>query len=211
MKYKHVVWDWNGTLLDDGLLCVEVLNELLKKRCMKEITFEQYQAFFEFPVESYYKKLGFDFNKESFEEISTEFILNYNKKCHGCELQPNAKRVLDAISKTNISQSILSAMKQKNLVNLVENNGLSKYFTDIIGLDNHHAKSKVEIGKQWITMSAFKNSEILYVGDTIHDHEVARTLEVDCVLIPSGHQSKERLERREVPIISSLNEVLNFL
>ena len=31
-NYRHVIWDWNGTLLDDAWLCVEVLNGLLARR-----------------------------------------------------------------------------------------------------------------------------------------------------------------------------------
>ena len=35
MKYKHIVWDWNGTLLDDRWLCIEAINFVLKSREMK--------------------------------------------------------------------------------------------------------------------------------------------------------------------------------
>ena len=28
--YAHVIWDWNGTLLDDAWLCVDVMNGVLR-------------------------------------------------------------------------------------------------------------------------------------------------------------------------------------
>lgn len=188
-----------------------MMNDILRKRNIKEITSEQYEKNFEFPVQNYYKKLGFDFKKETFEILGTEFIQNYNKNSHRCKLQPKVKYTLEKIFKLNKSQSILSAMEQKHLIHLITKHNLGKYFTEIIGLDNHYAKSKVENGKQWIVRSSLKINEILFVGDTFHDYEVAKIMGIDCILIPSGHHSKEKLETCSVPIINSLDEVLSFL
>ena len=61
MKYKHILWDWNGTLLDDRWLCVESINKILKKRKMPPILEKTYRKTFCFPVMKYYESLGFDF------------------------------------------------------------------------------------------------------------------------------------------------------
>ena len=68
-KYTHVIWDWNGTLLDDNWLCVEVMNTLLSSRNLPLLTLERYRDIFDFPVKNYYEKLGFNFKKESFEIV----------------------------------------------------------------------------------------------------------------------------------------------
>ena len=36
-KYSHILWDWNGTLLDDAWLCVEVMNSMLAERDLPQI------------------------------------------------------------------------------------------------------------------------------------------------------------------------------
>ena len=41
-KYRHIIWDWNGTLLDDAWLCVEILNEILRRRNEQPVTHERY-------------------------------------------------------------------------------------------------------------------------------------------------------------------------
>ena len=46
-NYKHIVWDWNGTLLDDAWLCVEVLNQMLSQRGQTAITLEFYRQHFQ--------------------------------------------------------------------------------------------------------------------------------------------------------------------
>ena len=58
MKYKHIIWDWNGTLVDDTWLCVEIINKLLKKRNLKLVTIDDYKEKFMFPVREYYIELG---------------------------------------------------------------------------------------------------------------------------------------------------------
>ena len=49
------------------------------------------------------------------------------------------------------------------------------------------------------------------IGDTIHDYEVAHNLEIDCLLISSGHQSHERLATVTSNIISELSELKMFI
>ena len=79
-QYKHIIWDWNGTLLDDAWLFVDIMNGVLENRNMDTITVEKYRKIFGFPVEEYYKKLGFDLEKESFYESGLEFIRAYEKR-----------------------------------------------------------------------------------------------------------------------------------
>ena len=78
MDIKHIIWDWNGTLLDDRWLCVDSINLSLRKRNLPEINEQKYLDIFCFPVEKYYQKLGFDFEKEPFTVSGSEFISNYN-------------------------------------------------------------------------------------------------------------------------------------
>ena len=52
MRYKHIIWDWNGTLLDDRWLCVEGINQALVKRDLNPITENKYRENFTFPVKS---------------------------------------------------------------------------------------------------------------------------------------------------------------
>ena len=58
---KHIVWDWNGTLLDDRWLTIAVMNRLLARRNMDELTEDRYLQLFTFPGIDYNRRLGFDF------------------------------------------------------------------------------------------------------------------------------------------------------
>ncbi len=59
MKYKHIIWDWNGTLLNDLTLCVDLLNVSLEKRKLPEMTEEKYRKKFLFPIKTLEEQVDF--------------------------------------------------------------------------------------------------------------------------------------------------------
>jgi phosphoglycolate phosphatase len=203
-KIRHVIWDWNGTLLDDAWLCIEITNGLLSARNLETMTPQRYQDLFDFPVRVYYERLGFDLEAESFETLGSAFIDTYDRRRFECSLQPQAREALHAVCAAGLDQSILSAYQKKSLDELVRHLGLRELFTEVIGLDDHYAAGKVEHGKAWMERLDYDPSEVLLVGDTSHDHDVAAEIGAHCVLIPSGHHPLSKLEPCGVPIFESL-------
>ena len=206
-QYKHIIWDWNGTLLNDGWLFVEVMNIVLKRRKMKAITLEKYREIFGFPVKDYYIKLGFDFDRVSFENSGLEFIKEYEKNCFKAELYPQVIPLLNELQKLGISHSILSAQHQILLDDLTQYYKIRNQFIGIIGLDNHYAHSKVENGVNWIKQLEMNPKEILMIGDTDHDFEVAIAMGVNCILLSHGHNCISRLQNTSAMVINDLMEL----
>ena len=211
MKYKHIIWDWNGTLIDDAWLCVEILNNILEKRSLNAITIDDYREHFTFPVRDYYVKLGFDFSVEPFEVCGMEFIHDFKKRKFDASLYAEIESGLDKLSKAGISHSILSAQNQTTLNETVEYYRLQNKFERINGLDDHYANSKINIGKSWIEALNFNPKEVVMIGDTVHDFEVAKAMCTDCILITSGHNSRERLEDTGALVLDSHKEIKEAL
>ena len=207
-NYKHIIWDWNGTLINDVWLVVGIMNKMLKKRQLPRIDLKKYREIFDFPVTKYYLKLGFDFSAESFEELTDEFISEYYRRFNECKLFDEAEEVLQKIRDRGISQSILSASKEDVLIEKIKHYGIDKYFCRIIGLENHYAESKVERGKKWIAKLNLNPQEVLLVGDTIHDYDVSKYIGCDCLLVANGHHNYEKLAKLEVDVISTLKEII---
>lgn len=210
-RYHCVIWDWNGTLFDDLDVCINVMNKVLKNRGLPLLDIKKYKEIFGFPVKHYYQRLGFDFSREPFEEISTEFMTEYQKESLSAKLDKNCIPVLEHIRNNGLKQVILSASQLANLEEQVMHFGIIDYFDKLLGLDHCHATSKVDIGKRWLAESGFDKKEVLLVGDTRHDYETACELGCDCVLLSSGHQSRERVSCLGVPVIEFLMEVKQYL
>jgi phosphoglycolate phosphatase len=211
IRYKHIIWDWNGTLLDDVWLCVEIMDKMLVNRNLPGMTVEKYKEIFDFPVKDYYQKLGFDFLSESFETIGTEFIINYDRRHFQCKIFGDVVYTLKEIQKLNIQHHILSARKITQLIEEVDFHQIKPYFSEIAGLNHHYADGKIDLGKELIQKINEDKSAILMIGDTLHDFEVSQILGIDCFLIPNGHHSLSKLRAGTSKILNSLNEIRNVL
>lgn len=210
-RIKHVIWDWNGTLLDDAWLCVEVMNEVLARRDLPPLTLDRYGEVFRFPVRDYYAQLGFDFDREPFEVIGTEFIEGYAAREAACDLRERAREVLEGIGSAGATQSVLSASQRTRLQQQTERLELQATFNALVGLEDHYAASKVEVGRRWMESSGVDPKRTVLVGDTDHDVEVARHLGVRCLLVPSGHQAPERLRASGAEVVEDLGRVLELV
>lgn len=203
--YRAVVWDWNGTLLDDADLCVESMNRVLAKYALPPLDAERYRALFRFPVVEYYRSLGFNFERDPFERVGLEFMDHYEQRRTHCELRPGARAALSAIRGQGVRQFVLSAYQERRLRSLLEHHGLSAFFDGIAGGGDDYAHGKVDRALAWKSswMSA-GGGRVLLIGDTDHDAEVAQAMGADCWLIAGGHQSPDRLRATGVPFFADL-------
>ncbi len=208
MKYTHIVWDFNGTILDDLVPCIDVLNSMLAKRRLGTVDKRGYLEVFGFPIKGYYEKLGFDFEKEDYGVMANEWSLLYKTAAENSGLCKGVAEALEYFKKAKLPQYILSATEYFMLTEQIKALGIGDYFEELLALKDFHATSKVELGKQW--MQRIKPQRVLFIGDTIHDYETATAMGAECVLIAAGHQCKERLEKCGVPIIDSAEELISF-
>ena len=206
---NSVIWDWNGTLLNDIDLCISSINALLTDRKIPQINKETYKEVFSFPVKEYYKNIGFDFEKEDFSIPANQFIDLYTRNFDSCPLQNSAVEVLSFLREKGVRQFVLSAMEHEMLEKTLEMKGITRFFEGVAGLQDHYAVSKIEQGKQLISNFKIDIEKTWLIGDTIHDFEVATELGVKCVLIADGHQSVERLKQTGGIVIDDLKQLIS--
>ncbi len=207
-KYKHIIWDWNGTIFNDVNLGVDIINKLLEQRGLNLLTVEVYKEVFTIPVKDYYASLGFDFSRESFEVVGKYWMDEYERRKFECTLFGGVVNLMEKISTMKKGQSILSAYSQHTLEEMVDHFNLRKYFEHIVGLDNIYAAGKLHLGKDLMKRLGNGKGEALVIGDTVHDYEVATEIGADCVLVASGHQSKMKLLAVTNNVVDSIEELL---
>jgi phosphoglycolate phosphatase len=208
--FKHIVWDWNGTLIDDTWLCLEIMNGQLIKRKLSPITYEVYQEVFDFPVRNYYEKVGFDFTKEPYETVAGNFIGEYARRRFECSLHFGVRAVLEKYSLHGFDHYLLSAYADTALREMIEHYELSSFFVNIIGQEDHYATGKLDQGKQLMASIDSDKELIVLIGDTTHDSAVAKELGISCILLAHGHQSKRRLLACDVPVAGSFSETMLY-
>jgi phosphoglycolate phosphatase len=171
------------------------------------VTPERYADVFTFPVSDYYRLIGFDFSRETFETVGSEFMAGYEARRLECRLQPGAREALERAAERGLEQSVLSGYRQDTLEELLAHGGLRGFFQHVVGSDDHYARGKAAHAFRWLRQSGAEPGRTLLVGDTVHDWEVARAIGADCVLIPCGHNARPRLAACGVPMLDSLAEL----
>ena len=210
MKYDYLVLDFNGTIIDDVDLCLNILNHLLEERNYKKVSLEEYKHIFTFPIKNYYINAGFDLERYSFTSISNEFISLYQKASLNCKLYEGINELIDKCNNNRIKVVLLSASQIDNLKEQTDHFGLSEKFEAILGTSNIEAASKVESGKNYFKDK--QDKKILFVGDTTHDAEVASAIGADALLITHGHQARDiLLKANPLKVIDSFKEVEDIL
>lgn len=211
MTHTHLIWDFNGTILNDvehGLNCTNIM---LAARSLAVIpSVEAYREVFGFPIDEYYRRMGFDFEKEDYETVlAPEWVALYLAGEADCPSIEGAVDTIRAVKAMGIPQILLSATETDMLKAQLERLGLLGEFDEIIGLDNIHARSKKAQALAWRERNP--DAKPLFVGDTEHDAAVADAVGSDCVLFAGGHQSFRRLEACGKPVISRIGEIVGHL
>ncbi len=208
MSYKYVFWDWNGTLFDDATASWLAVNDMLDKRSQPKISFDQYRDYVDVPIIRFYEKV-MDVSKENMEELSAEFHSLCSKRLPDCPLSHKAKETLEFLHNKGIKQYIFSSSHSKRIVPFLECLGIDKYFDAVLGADDCYAGSKIERTENYIKQNGISPDEILFIGDLVHDSEVALAIGADCILVSSGHQSKQTLSETGATVVATLEELLN--
>ena len=211
MKYKYIIFDFNGTIIDDVQLCLDLLNEILKLEELPLVNMEKYKNIFTFPIIEYYKRAGITFEKHSFKELSTWFVNKYQPLSFECDLYPGIVDIITKLKNDGYKVILLSASQIDNLIEQTNKFNITHLFDKILGIDNIEAKSKLDIAMNYFVNNSINMSECLFIGDSTHDYEVGHSLGGDVVLISHGHQSNEVLSSCGVPIIDSIYELEKYL
>lgn len=210
MAFTHLIWDFNGTILDDVEIGIESANVLLKDCDVPLISsVDFYRSVFGFPIRDYYERLGIDFNKTPFESLAPVWVREYLSRVGRAPLNSGVLSTLDRVREKGIPQILLSATEIDMLRGQLSDLGLTSCFDDVLGLDNIHAADKTALAKMWL--AEHPNAKPLFFGDTDHDFAVAKAAGCECVLFSGGHQARERLLGLGCPVVGEISEIVNYL
>ena len=200
MKDVTIIWDWNGTLLDDVNAAVGALNRMLAKHKLPPVTREFYRVHFGFPVRPFYQEVGIDLDRVDWDEICTDFHAFIAAEPQ--DLHPSTRDALEAAHALGLNQCILSALREDLLRRDTARFGVAPFFNLIFGVDNLDGATKLSRGHDLLAELPPQN-RLFFIGDTLHDAEVGAALGAEVILVACGHQTAERLRATGLPVVDT--------
>ena len=96
--YTHLIWDFNGTLLNDVDACIQSANRLLENHGLPKLSSAEHdRATFGFPIIDYYRRLGFDFEKLAYPDLAVEWVAYYLEYSADAKLYPDVLDTLQTV------------------------------------------------------------------------------------------------------------------
>lgn len=211
MERSHLVWDWNGTLLDDLAIVVEAVNRSIAAFGLNPITAEEYRDHYTRPVRHFYDRLfGRVVADEEWLRLNTGFHDAYFEFAHTVDLAPGARRAMDTLSESGWSQSLLSMSPQDWLDGIVTRLGVHDRFEIVDGLSGPTGGLKARHLEDHLEVLGLESSAVVVVGDTPDDVAAARHVGARAILFHGGSHHMEVLEAEGVPIAETIEEAVEL-
>ncbi|BCJ53864.1 phosphatase [Actinoplanes sp. NBRC 14428] len=209
MARTHLVWDWNGTLLDDLSLVVSSTNQTFAAIGGRSVDSDEHRRRFRRPVSEFYAEiLERAITEEEFEELDRIFHEAYRM---GLTTIPLAADAEAAIRSWPGSQSLLSMWFHEELVPAVESRGLAGVFARIDGRPTEvDGGLKAAHLARHLSQLDVPGEQAILIGDSIDDADAAASVGARCVLYTGGFTDPVRLRESGAPVADSLMEAVSL-
>lgn len=211
MSHSHVVWDWNGTLLDDLAIVIRAVNRSIGIFGVGPIVADDYRDHYTRPVKVFYHNLfGRTVTDEEWLRLNTSFHDHYFELAATADLAPDALDAMALLDRSQWTQSLLSMSPQDWLTVIVERLGLTDRFVRVDGLDEVTGGLKAPHLEAHLAGLGIRGANAVVIGDTPDDVAAARHVGATPILFHGGSHHVELLEAEGVPIAESLVEAVEI-
>lgn len=210
---SHVVWDWNGTLLNDNDVVLAAVNAVCVDFGRTSLTWAEWQAVYARPMRlSYEQILRRLLDDEEWARVDKLYHERYDALLHTCGLAEGVPAELVRWAESGRTQSLLSMWFHARLVPTIEQFGLTQYFSRVDGLPGGvGGGSKADSLRLHLEAQALEPADVVLIGDVVDDAVAAEAAGTQCILVSTGAMTHTALEATGVPITNSVQEALRLL
>jgi phosphoglycolate phosphatase-like HAD superfamily hydrolase len=206
----HVVWDWNGTILDDNDAVVASVNAVCAAFGRAPIELDYWRSIFRRPLTDCYRDLlRRELSTQDWIDIDRHYHDAYRTLLPTTRLAPGIPDELRRWQAAGRRQSLLSMWFHDELTALVTEHGLTDLFMRIDGLrvdTGGHGKTDHLIAH--LSALNLDPADVLMIGDVVDDAMAAQAAGARCVLVTTGVTSRQALKAAGVPVVDSIAEAL---
>ncbi|MEU7771912.1 HAD hydrolase-like protein [Micromonospora taraxaci] len=207
--HPHLVWDWNGTLLNDLSLVVSATNVVFASLGGPTVTPDEHRVRFRRPIAEYYAEvLGQAVDDDEFGRLDRIFHDAYRTGLTTCELAADARTAMAAWPG---GQSLLSMWFHEELVPAVHTYGLTGHFARVDGLRaTVGGGRKAESLQLHLAELGVDGTSVVLIGDSIDDADAATAVGGRAVLYTGGFTDPARLRASGHPVADTLTDAVTL-
>ena len=209
-EYSTVVWDFNGTLIDDVMASLEAVNDMLIRRSQPTIDLDRYYKEIDIPIWNFYKNVFLE-GTITPEEAMAEYDSGYEAHLLPNPIMAGVVDILDYLKLLGKRQIVVSASNVNKVKSRLKDFDILSYFDTVLAHSDYNAGDKTYLAKQYFLENNISPQDAVIIGDSIFDFKMASDLGCDCILNTKGHQSRREFSVTTAQIIDDLIELKNII
>ncbi|GAA1960924.1 HAD family hydrolase [Catenulispora subtropica] len=211
-KPLHLVWDWNGTVLNDFEIILRSTNASFGDHGLPAITAEQYRTQIKMPIRAFYTDiLGHAPTDEEWEAMDATFHKYYVAYEREARLSTGLPDLFREWAGRGHSQSLLSMYHDDKLVPVVEHHGIAHHFSLVQGTKPPRPARKAEHLADHLRRLDAEPSRVVLIGDSPDDAAAAHSVGARVILYSGGFAAAASLRATGAPIADTLTAAVAMI
>lgn len=213
MKYKAIIFDWDGTLMDSVSKIVETMQSSAAHLGLPIPDFHQAKDVIGISLLPALKQL---FQIEDEQQAMTLFHTykdHFKQHSEICSpLFSGAIELLDSLKQQGYVLAVATGKGRQGLEHNWHHSNTADFFITSRTADDAQSKPSPDMLQQILDELGFSATEVLMVGDTTYDMAMAEAINMDRIGVSFGVHSTDQLKRHQpIAVIDSLEQLLNHL
>jgi phosphoglycolate phosphatase len=215
---KHIVFDWNSTLLDDVHALHIATNRLLESEGVKPVTMEFFQDHYDIPFRRLYHNLGLgdDGVRRLIDRQNLDFHDHYETLAATTSLRQGANEILNHATQQGVKSYILSNHLVEPIRTQLRRLQVDHHFSEVLAYENRGKQfrdmTKGEKLRQYRAAEGWPDHQAIIIGDSVEEIEIAREQNMKSVAITGGCVSEQRLRAANPDyVVHDLHQLMPIL
>ena len=192
MRFKAILFDWDGTLFDSIRYALTVYQRLFKSLGLHEDTWKKFREEFKADYHKYYESKGIP--RSAFKEVDREWMRLYESGSRELKLIHGTKGLLSLLKRKKIKIAMVSNGSKGRILDELKKHGIRSYFSAVVtGDDIPEFKPSPKGIIYALGELRVRPKDALYVGDMADDIIAGRRAGVKTAAVATGIHTVKRL------------------
>ena len=211
MRYPLIVFDWDGTIIDSPGAIVECIREASRDLGLRVPERAQASEVIGLGLRDSLQRAVPDLPAERYQEFVALYRRHFLEREDSMQLFPGIRDVFVEMQKGR-ALAIATGKSRRGLERALETTGIGGFFAASRCADESHPKPHPAMLLELMKEFSMESTQVLMVGDTTHELEMARAAGVDAVAVSYGAHPEQAL-RGAAPLdcFSTVNSLLQWL
>ncbi len=213
MKYKAIIFDWDGTLMDSVSKIVESMQSTAVALNLPVPTFEQGKDVIGISLLPALKQLFKIDDEQQAQQVLLAYRAEFSQHKQVCSpLFEGAQQLLVDLKTQGYTLAVATGKARAGLSFNMQHSNTESYFSVTKTADDAPSKPSPDMLLQILQELNLSAKDVLMVGDTTYDMAMAEAIDVDRVAVSFGvHNAAQLNQHRPLAVIDHLSQLHRYV